>query len=193
MNGATIRRILQEKRSVVLPLGVALLANLAVYLFIVYPLKAHVASAEARRVSSQNALRAAETGNAAARAIETGKDRADRELQVFYQKVLPPDLNGARRLTYARLAELAQQASLRYRSRTFDSEDVRDSDLQRLKITMVLEGGYAEIRRFVYALETTPEFLILDNVALVQANQPGAPLVLTIQVSTYYRTVGHGS
>jgi hypothetical protein len=27
----------------------------------------------------------------------------------------------------------------------------------------------------------------------VQANQPGAPLVLTIQVSTYYRTVGHGS
>lgn len=190
---STLRRIVQEKRSAIVPLALALVANLAVYMFIVYPLKAHVAGAAARRVASERALQAAETANAAARAIQTGTLRADRDLQTFYQKVLPADLSGARRLTYARLAELAQQANLRYRSRTFEPEDVRDSDLQRLQITMVLEGNYADVRRFIYALETTPEFLILDNVALVQANQPGAPLVLTVQVSTYYRTAAHGS
>ncbi|HEY7789720.1 MAG TPA: GspMb/PilO family protein [Vicinamibacterales bacterium] len=192
MNLTLARRIFQEKRSTVLPLAIALVANLAVYVFVVYPLQAHVAGAEAQRVASERSLQAAGTADAAARAILAGKERADQELKIFYQQVLPADLSGARRLTYARLAELAQQSSLRYRSRTFEPEDIRDSQLHRLRITMVLEGDYANVRRFVYALETTPEFLILDNVALAQGNQPGSPLLLTIEVSTYYRAV-HGS
>ena len=188
-----VRRILAEKRSIVLPLAVALIANLGVYALVVYPLKARVASATARQVAAEDSLQNAERANVAAHAIEAGKDRADEELTTFYQKVLPASLSGARRITYARLAQLAQNAHLQYRNRSFEPEDVRNSSLVRLRITMVLEGSYGNVRQFIYALETTPEFIVLDDVALVQGNQPNAPLILTLELSTYYRTGGDGN
>ncbi len=188
-----VRRILAEKRSIILPLAVALLANLGVYVLVVYPLKSRVAGASARQTAAEQSLQAAERANAAAHAIQEGKDRADQELTTFYRKVLPADLSGARRITYARLTELAQKAHLRYRNRSFDPEDVRNSDLKRLRITMVLEGNYGDVRQFIYALETTPEFIVLDDVALVQNNQANAALILTLELSTYYRAGGDGS
>ena len=51
---------------------------------------------------------------------------------------------------------------------------------------MVLEGDYQAVRQFLYELETTPEFIIVDDVSLTQA-EAGKPLSLTIEVSTYYR------
>ncbi len=51
---------------------------------------------------------------------------------------------------------------------------------------MVLQGEYENIRRFVYELETAPEFVIIDDVTLTQADA-AKPLTLTLELSTYYR------
>ncbi|HVC19309.1 MAG TPA: GspMb/PilO family protein [Vicinamibacterales bacterium] len=186
------RRILIEKRSAVLPLGIALLVNLLVFILVVYPLDARVTGARARRISAEQALLQAGRAEAAAQAIQAGKARADQQLAVFYGKVLPASLSAARRMTYARLAELATQAHLQYRSRSFEPEDVRNSHLRRLRITMVLAGTYPEVRQFLYTLETAPEFLVLDDVAIVQGTHASSPLILTLELSTYFRVGGDG-
>ena len=51
---------------------------------------------------------------------------------------------------------------------------------------MVLAGNYADIRRFIYELDTAPEFVVIEDVSLAQREEGAAPLVLTLQVSTYY-------
>ncbi len=77
----------------------------------------------------------------------TGKDRASTELATFYKDVLPPDLSGARRLTYLRLRAARPRVEPRVRARSRTRRDrERDSTLTRLQIQMVLSGSYADMR-----------------------------------------------
>jgi Tfp pilus assembly protein PilO len=106
--------------------------------------------------------------------------------------VLPDDLAGARRITYARLAQLARDADLRYERRSYEPDANYDGSLQKVQITMVLEGEYRNVRRFIHELETAPEFVVMEDVALAEGTDPDAPLTLTLQLATYFRAEGHG-
>lgn len=187
-------RVLVEKRRVLWPLAIAVAANVIAYAAVVYPLKARVASGQARASAAEQNQRAAERDANAARATAQGKQRAEADLQTFYKQVLPADLAAARRVAYVRLAQLAREANLKLQRQTADEErDSKDSPLQRLRLSLVLEGSYEDVRRFVHAIEVAPEFLIVDNTALAVRNEPNAPLVLTLVVSTYFLSAAHGT
>jgi hypothetical protein len=52
-----------------------------------------------------------------------------------------------------------------------------------------LSGDYRDVRRFIYALETTPEFIVLENVNLNSAGDTqDRGLAMTLNIATYYRT-----
>src|SRR5512136_1527578 len=137
-----LQRILVAKRFFVGVLAAALVANVAAYLLLIHPLGVSVSSAELRREAARRNLRAAESAQKAAQAAVTGLERAKADLRQFYRDVLPRDLSAAGRMTYLRLAQLARDANLRYERRTFSAEQVRDSKLDVLKTSMVLEGSY---------------------------------------------------
>ena len=123
---------------------------------------------------------------------------ADQELARFYRDVLPADFSAARRMTYAWVPALARRASVRYEARHSEIELSREQDrgsdarLARLKTRVVLQGDYEGIRQFVYELETSPEFVIIDDVAIAQA-EANKPLTLTLELSTYYRLGADGT
>jgi len=181
------RRIIAENRLTVMTLSLALLANLLAYVLIVRPLEAKSTGASDRAGAAENSLRAAEGEMAQSEGLLKGKANADQELDAFYKKVLPSDMTAARRMTYASLPALAKKAGVRYEARTTSIEAVdREGHLEKMSIRMILEGDYASLRQFIYALEVAPEFVIIDDVTLVQANG-NDPLRLTIDLSTYYR------
>ncbi len=186
------RRILTERRALILPLALALIANIAAYAFIVYPLDARAAGAADRARNAAAVSRTAERELAAARALVASKSRADQELTTFYQKVVASDLPSARRLTYARLPALAKKTNVRYEQGHFDVDPAVKGPLGRLHIRMVLAGDYDNVRQFIYQLETSPEFVIIDDVTLAQVD-PAQPLMLTLELSTYYRVGTNGS
>lgn len=188
-----MRRVLAENRSLVVGLGLALVANILAYVLIVRPLAVKSTGAEDRAAAAAQSLRAAEREMAQADALVEGKARADEELAAFYRKVLPTDLTAARRMTYASLPALARRTGVRYEARTTTVEQVgRDANLERMAIRMVLQGDYENLRQFIYALEVAPEFVIIDDVVLDES-QSEEPLRLTIDLSTYYRPVPHAS
>jgi predicted TIM-barrel fold metal-dependent hydrolase len=123
----------------------------------------------------------------------TGKSRAEQALSTFYDKVLPPDLAAARRLTYAALPALARKTNVKYEQSRYEAEPARGKDARvaRLKIHVALQGEYENLRRFIYELESAPEFVIIDDVMLSQS-EAGKPLLLTLQLSTYYRLGANG-
>jgi Tfp pilus assembly protein PilO len=55
-------------------------------------------------------------------------------------------------------------------------------------MTMVvpLEGGYANLRKFLQAVESSSKFLVIEQVALAQGHEGGAILQLNIALATYF-------
>jgi Tfp pilus assembly protein PilO len=186
-----LRRIILEKRAIVLPLVIALVANGFAYALVVRPLEKKSAGAADRARQSAAALAAAEKDADAARALVGGKSDADQELSAFYQKVLPADLTTARRITYASLPELARKTGVRYEARTASKEGGdKDTKLGHMKFTMVLQGDYRNIRQFINELESAPNFLIIDDLTIAEKSGGDGP-TLTISMSTYFRDKGN--
>ena len=190
------RRVIQEHRQYLWPLTAALLINLLIYAFVVYPLGVKSATAVDRAAAADGVLTSAERDMAAATALVKGKTTAEQELATFYQKVLPPSLDAARRLTYAKLPALARKANVKFEERRSDVDQQqqrqKNTRLGRLQTRIVLEGDYESLRQLLYELETTPEFLIVDDVGVTQAEANKA-LTLTLDVSTYYRVGANGA
>ena len=184
---ALVRRAVAEHRRLVIGLGAAVGLNVLLYAVVVYPLSERVANVEERDRAAEQALADARAEHGQASGMLTGKSRASAELTTFYNEVLPQDLAGARRLTYLRLARLARDANLDYQRGTYAPVVENGSTLTRLQIQMVLSGTYTNMRGFIHAMETAPEFVVITNVQLAQGADGGGSLVVTLDLSTYYR------
>jgi Tfp pilus assembly protein PilO len=187
------RRIFVEKRVLIIPVALGVILNIAAYLFVVRPLALKSAGVADRAIAARQTLTLAERDLAAARALVTGTSRADEELATFYEQVLPADQNSARRLTYLSLYHLARKMNVKFLDRKTEVETPkRDARVGRWKIRTELQGDYENLRQFIYALESAPEFVIIDDVTLSQ-NDPGKPLTLTLELSTYFRLGSNGN
>ena len=121
-----------------------------------------------------------------ARLTLESKTEADDELRKFYLDVLPRDLAGARGITFARLAVLASANKLVMERRSAAPDREEDSQLARLRITMLLKGDYRDMRRFIYVLETAPEFIVIEEVILSRGDATDDGEVLTLGLATYF-------
>ncbi len=187
-----IRRVVTEHRRFVGVLLVALVANVGVYAGVVYPLAARVADADNRAAAAFRSRLDARRELDAATGIARSREKAETELATFYRDVLPADLDAAHNLTYLNIAVHARQNNLRMARRTENPGHERGSLFGRLQIGLILEGRYEGMRRFIYGLEKAPGFLVIDDVTI----DPGRTqdgLVLTMQLSTYYRMANDAS
>ena len=189
--GASLfRRIVDEHRRSIVPLMLLLVIDILAYVLLVYPLSQRVANVTERTAAAEQALAAARRDHAQASGTLTGKSRASTELATFYTKVLPADQDDARRKTHLRLAQLARDAHLHYGRVSTNLELPRNSSLTRMRISMELSGTYADIRSFIHEVETSPEFVVIDNVELAEATQGENILTVKLDLSTYFRTGG---
>ncbi len=186
------RRVYTEQRRVVLPLLAALAVNVAVLLLAVLPLKRSVTAADAAALQATVELGNARRLSLRARAAAASRQRADEQLQQFYADVLPRDFANASKTTNLWLQKAAEQAGLQFRGAHFDWKPVRESRLSRAFSTVTLVGRYPNIRRFLYAVETASEFIVVEKVELAQSGstQPGASdaLEVSLVVSTDFLT-----
>ena len=182
-----IGRILTEKRVAVTAVAVAVVVATGLYALAVYPLAVRVADARVREAVARDSLDSAQQSLQAARAVMDGKNATSEQLDRFYREVLPPDLPGARHITYARLAALASAYDLVMERRSSVSEQDESNDLARLGTTMLLAGEWSNIRQFIAAVEDAPEFIVIQDIVLSQSEEAGASLALALGVSTYYR------
>jgi hypothetical protein len=187
------KRILIEKRALILPLALGLIGNAAAYALWVYPLGVKSAGAADRAAAATLSLQAAERELSAAQDLVVGKSRADQELATFFDKVLPADLPSARNLTYATLPALARKTNVKMIDRRFElPKSDKGGRLGLLKIHTAWQCDYDSFRQFIYALESAAPFVIIDDVALAQS-EPNKPLTLTIELSTYFRRAPNGN
>lgn len=87
---------------------------------------------------------------------------------------------------------LADRFNIDMESIHFDSEILGEEGLDRLVMTMPLEGGYANLRKFLQAVETSTEFLVVEGVALAEGSAGTGTLELSITLATYFEAPADG-
>jgi Tfp pilus assembly protein PilO len=182
-----LRRILHDKRRLVIPVIAGLFLNVVLFAGMVYPLSVRVRSMEGRAQAAALELQGAQREALEAKGITQGRDRTDTALKAFYKDVLPSSHAQARQATFLRLTQLADQHALEQSRRSTDPRQDSDSSLARLQISMTLRGSYEDIRRFIHQVETGTDFIVIDSIALQQGEEPGAPLTLALALSTYFQ------
>ena len=189
----SIRRILDEKRRLALPVLGGLALNVILYAAVVYPFGMRVRATEARAQASTQQLLSAQREDAAARGVAQGRDKTGAALKAFYEDVLPRNVAQARQATFLRLAQLAEQHNLQRAQRDHGVDIDKESTLRRMRMSMSLQGDYEDIRRFIYQVESGSDFIVIDSIALRQGTEPGSPLTLDLMLSTYYRVGSDGA
>lgn len=186
---SSLQRIVREKRSLMLPLMIALAVNVALLVLAVLPLTRSVASVEARAAEAAGERTRAEQTFARAQAIVDGKARADRELARFYGQVLPASQSGARAISYVNLQQLATKAGLKVGNQgtTLRTPD-QDGRLTRYATEIELSGPYRGIRQFIHAVENQPAFLVIESLDVASTAGASEPLQVTMTIATYFRT-----
>ena len=186
----TLSRVLTEKRRIVVPLVIGVIANVLLYAVGVFPLERQVASAETEANTQHELLNRARQDHRAAKASVEGKRQADAALQKFYKDVLPGSQSAARTLTYTRLSQLAEQSNVRLEQGANSVEHEKGSTLAKSTTSYTLTGDYRNVRRFIYSLETIPEFIVLENIALTSPGEQagGRSLAMRLEIATYFRS-----
>lgn len=187
--GTLIARVLREHRAWIWPLAVLAGLNVLAVALGILPMSRSVSAAEARATAASADAAAASTEVAAARATRDGRDTATRELRVFHAEVLPTGVGEARRLLQLKVAQLARAHNVTFARSIASPETIRDSQLSRLQASIELVGRYRDVRQFLYELETSTAFVIVDSIVLSEGEETTAPLNLTLAISTYFRAV----
>lgn len=187
----SLSRVLTDQRAWLWPIGLTMAANVLALALVVVPLQRAVVDGRARAARAAEALAAATADFKSAEATRDGQAQADRDLDRFYREVLPADVAAARRITHVKLNQMARRRGVVFHSSAAVTEQLRESELERLRMTYVLSGEYDDIRQFLYDIETGRDFLVIDNLGLSAGADPNAPLALTLELSTYYRVGAH--
>ena len=181
------RRVMAERKGLVWPLLIGLAVNIGVLALGVFPLQASVAGDENRAMAVKMQLGEAQRMQRLANDTRASQVRADQDLKQFYSELLPGSNAEARDLLYGQLRIIALGNALKFASSTTQSEPVENSLLRRMDSTVSLNGDYANIRRFLYDLETAEEFYIVNSVKLgPSSRRDSGALEVLLGLSTYF-------
>ncbi len=180
-------RVIGEHRRWLVPVGVVLAINLVVLFAVVMPMRRSAETGSSQAAESVAALNAAIAELKSAEGMRDGQAQASKDLERFYGEVLPTNFAEARRMTQLRLAQMARSHNVIFQRGSATQQPLRDSPLERLSTNCSLAGDWDDIRELIHEIETGPDFLVIDNVALTEGESASAPLALTLELSTYYR------
>ncbi|MBP7778999.1 MAG: hypothetical protein KA371_17925 [Acidobacteria bacterium] len=187
--GVLLRRVLQEHRAWIWPLAVVLGLNTLAMVFGILPMSRAVAASETRALEASADAAAAGAELVAATSARAGRDTATRELGIFQKDILPGGVAEARRLLQLKIAQLARAHDVTFARSIASPETIRGSQLARLQASIELVGRYPDVRQFLYELETSNDFVIVDSIVLAEGEDASSPLNLTLVISTYFRAV----
>jgi hypothetical protein len=181
-------RIIADRRLLVSVLALLAIVNVIGLALVLGPIRSRVQTLTLRATTASLSVTTATRELNEARQTTAGSVQAVTDLQRFYTEVLPADQPTARQVTLVRLAQLMREADLTYDHRSFSQEKPeKDAVLTRATLKMSVYGTYRNLRQFLYKLETGPDFIVVREVGVAQADDPQEPLEAALVLSTYFK------
>ena len=181
--------IRQASRELLVGFGGLLLANIAFYGIFVKPRTDEYTKLNGTNAPLREELERREAGVEVREAYLQGLEKAEDDLEYLRKDVLQ---TRDRRIVEVQqeVDELAQQFSLQSTQITYSNEILKNEGIERYGTTLPLEGGYANLRKFIQAIEKSDKFLVIERVALGEGLEGGVVLQLNITLATYFDLPG---
>ena len=162
-----------------------LILNLAAWFVMVRP---RISELKTLREQNRPRLEALDTRHAEVEAGEkhlAALDQATADLLTLRREVLA---TAQRRLVQVQLelADLTTQFNIDHESVDTDTEYMGGAGLERFAMVVPLQGGYANLRHFIQAVESSDKFLVIERVAMDRAKDGGVLLQMNITLATYF-------
>jgi hypothetical protein len=111
--------------------------------------------------------------------------QAEQDLEVLKEEILS---TRNQRLVEVQeeVASLCEQFGIALDTVSSDSALLLDEGLDRFAMTVPLEGNYANLRKFLQAVENSDKFLVVERVSLAVGKEGGKSLSLNIALATYF-------
>jgi len=90
--------------------------------------------------------------------------------------------------TLEAIEDLARSPGLKPGARSFKREEVTDARVDRVAVTLPLEGSYGQLVGFLGEIERSPRLLTVDRVSM--RGEKGGTAILEVELSTYLRRSG---
>jgi Tfp pilus assembly protein PilO len=167
-----------------LPAFLALAAlNLLVFAGWTAPRTVRLRTATARLEAAREAVRGerAEVARLAERGEAIRANAAD--IKRFYSSVVGPEVTDLVP-TLEDIDGMVRTLGLSTGPRAYKRDDVLDAAVERVAVTLPLEGSYEQLVGFLREVETSSRFLTVDRIALSGKEEGGA---LQVELSAYMR------
>jgi len=84
------------------------------------------------------------------------------------------------------VAELCVRFGIDLQSVNFDNDLLPEAGLDKLIMVVPLEGNYANLRKFLQAVESSDKFILVEKVNLDEGKEGGVQLQLSITLASYF-------
>lgn len=149
-----------------LPALLTLLAfNLIVLAAWTLPRTLRLRNATARVAAAREAVEAERAGAASIRERSAAIDANTRDLEVFYESVVGPEALDLLP-TLEEIEAMARAPGLTPGQRSFSRKEIVDVALERVAVTLPLDGSYEQLVGFLQAVEGSSRFLTVDGISL---------------------------
>lgn len=177
--------LLRHWRLLAAVLGVVVLANILVHLFVIRKLvsvsgdREAIVANETRRVAAiAEEIRALETTASVVACSRSDVTHVFEDMLSSKQARMTAILRELRKLAVDMRVEPGRL--------TISRSELEDSGLVRFQVSFAFEAPYATLRRFIEKIEASENFLIIEQVSLVGERGAGSALRLQIRVMTFF-------
>lgn len=179
--------IWQEKRLLLIILGILLAANTVFFFTYRVQYQTRLDALEHRRVQAEDQLTEARAAHAAAEQRFNNYRRIQSDVQAIYDKQWSTE---SQRLTalITEVKRLATASQLVPPSYAFSEAQQKVKGVPGAKtvgITFTVQGNYQQVRRLINLLELSRQFVIIDHIALSSADSQ--LLTVNLSLKTLFR------
>jgi type IV pilus assembly protein PilO len=180
--------IRETRRRLVTALIVLLVLDVAAVAVLVSPIGTQSTSRQVELAQLQRDLQVKTAENAPLQGIDKKVDEAKQQVNTFFASRLPS--------RYSQIAEelgkIAQENKVQFSTVHYVTEDTDIKNTSRVMVDASLAGDYAQVVKFVNALERSKTLFLVDGITLGQegatAGSGGGGVRLSIKLETFMST-----
>lgn len=117
--------------------------------------------------------------------IRTRLPEVEKQCDQFLQQQILPQAGGYS-VVVEDLNRMASQTGLTARGVQYKQKELKERGVSEVEVTANIEGGYANVVRFINALERSKQFYLLKELTLAESSG-GISVRLSLQLKTYFR------
>jgi len=180
--------LLWHRKGLVIPVLVALVANLLILSIFTLPRERWVIRLESRATALGLRIEKGKEELAQRRERENRLKELRRQVESFYSEILRRKEEGLVDIL-GEVEGLAKRFRVKKENINYHHEIIEEDKVVLFEITFPLRGSYANLRRFINQIENSRYFLVIDRVELSNPEEKGDNLKLNIKLSTYFSLI----